>query len=325
MSWKNKFIFCLPLLLCIGGCASFQNGFLGLAPVGDKKAYFRARDAYSAGNYQEAIEELSTYIYKTKNVRRREARAYRLLGKSYEEIDQLNEALEIYSEALEFHPNNVPLLIAAAELYQHTGLWDQSQQLFKRALKLEPENLQALSGLAHNYYLVGFDSKAQEIYNRFFELKPTADPLYRARYAQTFLHQHQYEQAFIHSTMALMQQPDNSDFWLLHARAAHGLNIPQESLESLETALNLSPGAKELLSTKALWLYQEKNFEKALQTAQQVLNQEPTNQLARLVIALCRYRQKRVNTARKELQKIVQLDPDTFVGKVAQGVLEQLN
>ena len=324
MYWKNKFFFCLPFILFASGCASVQNGFLGLAPAGDKKAYLRAREAYSAGNYQEAITELSTYIYKTKNVRRREARAYRLLGKSYEEMDRLNEALEVYSEALEFHPNNVPLLIAAAELYQRTGLWDQSQQLFKRALDLEPENLQALSGLAHNYYLVGFDSKAQEIYNRFFELNPTAEPLYRARYAQTFLHQHHFEQAFIHSTMALMQQPDSSEFWLLHARAAHGLNLSQEALESLETALTLSPNARELLSTKALWLYQEKKFEKALQTAQQILTQDPNNQLAHLVTALCHYQQKRINTARRELQKIIQLNPDTFIGKVAQGILEQL-
>ncbi|MBO4674891.1 MAG: tetratricopeptide repeat protein [Elusimicrobiaceae bacterium] len=324
MYWKNKFIFLLPLILFTSGCASFQNGFLGLAPAGDKKAYVRAREAYSNGNYQQAIEELSTYIYKTKNVRRREARAYRLLGKSYEERDRLNEALEVYSEALEFHPNNVPLLIAAAELYQRTGLRDQSQQLFKRALAQEPGNLQALSGLAHNYYLVGFDSKAQEIYNRFFELNPTAGPLYRARYAQTFLHQHDYEQAFIHSTMALMQQPDNSEFWLLHARAAHGLNLSQEALESLETALNLSPNARELLSTKALWLYQDKEFEKALQTAQQILKQKPHNQLAHLVIALCQYQKKRINSARRELQQIIQLDPDTFVGKVAQGILTQL-
>ena len=296
---------------------------MGLAPAGDKKAYVRSREAYAAGNYQEAIEGLSTYIYKTKNVRRREGRAYRLLGKSYEEMDRLNEALEVYSEALEFHPNNVPLLIAAAELYQRTGLRNQAQQLFEQALKQEPGNLQALSGLAHNYYLVGFDSKAQEVYNRFFELNPAAEPLYRARYAQTFLHQHHFEEAFIHSTMALTQQPDNSEFWLLHARAAHGLNLSQEALESLETALDLSSDKRELLATKALWLYQEQEFEKSLQAAQQILIQEPNNQLARLVIALCHYHQKRVNTTRKELQKIVQLDPDTFVGKVAQGILEQ--
>ena len=325
MYWKNKFFFWMALILFGNGCASFQNGFLGLAPVGDKKTYVRAREAYSEGNYQKAIEELSSYIYKTKNVRRREERAYRLLGKSYEEMDRLNEALEVYSEALEFHPNSVPLLIAAAELYQRTGLRDRAQQLFEQALKQEPENLQALCALAYNYYLVGFDSKAQEIYKRFFELNPTAEPLYRARYAQTFLHQHDYEQAFIHSTIALIQEPDNSEFWLLHARAAHGLNLSQEALDSLETALDLSPNERELLSTKALWLYQAKEFEKALQTAPQILTQQPNNQLARLVLALCQYRQKRPNTARKELQKIIQIAPDTFVGKVARGILEQIS
>ena len=154
----------------LGGCSTFQNGFLGFAPVGDKKEYARARDLYDQQNYQQAIEELTSYIYKAGNVNRREARAYRLLGRSYEQTGQLNKALETYLEALEFHPKNVPLLIAAAELYQRTGLTDKAQQLYERALEQEPDNLDALAGQAENYRSFGFFSQARAYYDQFFEL-----------------------------------------------------------------------------------------------------------------------------------------------------------
>ena len=63
--------------------------------MGDKKEYARARDLYNQQHYQEAVKELSAYIYKAGNVKRREARAYRLLGMSYERLGHLDKALEV--------------------------------------------------------------------------------------------------------------------------------------------------------------------------------------------------------------------------------------
>ena len=82
----------------------------------DRQEYLQARQAYDQANYEQAVTELAKYIYKTKNIKRREARAYRLLGLSYEHLNKPEKALEIYLEALEFHQTNVPLLLAAASL-----------------------------------------------------------------------------------------------------------------------------------------------------------------------------------------------------------------
>jgi len=324
MYWKNKLITVLALSFITGGCSSFQNGFLGFAPVGDKKAYLQAREAYSQGNYQQAIEALTTYVYKTHNVRRREERAYRLIGNSYEKLGNLDKALEVYLEALEFHPRNVPLLIAAADLYQRTELLDRSQQLYERALKEDGNNLQALSGLAYNYYLTGFDSKAREFYDRFFAVSPNASPLHRARYAQTFLRQRNYENSFIHITQALTEDNENAAFWLVSARSLHGLGKTQEALEHLETALLLLPENQEFLATKALWLYEDQQYEQAYQTAQQILDSIPRNQLAQLVQALCLYKKGNKKTAIDRLKQTEQLAPTSFVGKVAHGIVSQL-
>ena len=321
MYLTNKCLFLGWVVALLCGCST---GFLGLAPLGDRKEYAAARDLYSQGLYQQAIVELNAYISKTKNVKRREARAYRLLGESYEQLGQYNKALDTYLEALEFHPKNVALLVAAANLYQKTELLDQAQSLYEKALHEEPTHLEALSGLAHNYHLIGFNAKARTIYEQFFKQNPQAEPLYRARYAQTFLAQRDYQQAFILLSQLVSEYPDNPDFWLLSAQAAYGLKNWNEALENINTALWLAPNRRDLLATKALWLYQNNQGEESLKTATKILEQDPSNQLA-LFIQAINWEQKNQKTkAKKQLERVVQLDKNTFVGKVAAQILEFL-
>ena len=311
-------------LLFLGGCSATQTGILGLAPAGDRKEYVQARDLYSAGNYPEAIRHLSDYIYKTKNVKRREARAYRLLGMSYEQLGQLSKALEVYLEALEFHPSNVPLLLAAASLYQRTDLTDRSIELYEQVLALEPNNLEALSGQGANYSKMGFYSKARSFYDKFFELNPSAAPIYRARYAETFLRQRNYKDAFTHITMALAEDNSSADFWLLSAKAARGLGRPQEALANLEAAMLLAPQRRDLLANKALWLYEAGRYEASAQTARQLLTQYPENQLAVLILAMDAYYLGDKKESRRLMQRAFKEDSDSFTGQVAGKLLKQL-
>lgn len=304
--------------LMLAGCST---GFLGLAPAGDRKEYVQARDLYDDGRYNEAIAELTEYIYKTKNVKRREARAYRLLGASYEKQNNLSKALEVYLEALEFHPKNVPLLLAASNLYQQTGLTNRSIELYERALKEEPNNLDALSGQAANYSAMGFYSKSRRFYDRFFELNPSAEARHRARYANTFLQQRNFEQAFINITMALAENNQNADFWLLSAKTRRGLGNSKEAIQDLNAALAIAPGRPDLLAQKALWLYEEGKYQESLSAADQILAQEPADQLAQFIQAMNWYRLGKKPAAKQVLETIRRTDADTFVGQVAGKLL----
>ncbi|MBO7238374.1 MAG: tetratricopeptide repeat protein [Elusimicrobiaceae bacterium] len=102
---RNKF---LLLILCFLTVLPMQAGLFGIS-FKDRKEYVQARDLYEQGQYEQAVTALSNYIYKTKNIKRREARAYRLLGLSYEQLNRPEKALEVYLEALEVHDDNVPL------------------------------------------------------------------------------------------------------------------------------------------------------------------------------------------------------------------------
>lgn len=324
MCLKSKYAFIIALcFLFVEGCSSFQNGFLGLAPFGDKQEYVRARNLYNEQKYEEAVNELTRYIYKAGNVNRREARAYRLLGMSYEQLNQLGKALETYLEALEFHPSNVPLLIAAAALYQRTELIDKSQALYQRALEQEPNNLQALAGQAENYRAFGFFSQARNYYDQFFELNPSASPHYRAKYATTFLNQGNFEQAFIHITMALSEDAYQPDYWLISAKASFGLNRYDDALQAINTALDLAPNRTDLQLYKIIGLYQTQHFTDSANQARQFTQQNPDNQLGWLLLALNEWKLNQRAAARTHLQKAATPEETSFTGKVASQLLQE--
>lgn len=325
MYLRNKLFLWLSCALFLGGCSSFQNGFLGFAPLGDKQEYVRARTLYNDQKYEEAVEELTNYIYKAGNVNRREARAYRLLGMSYERLNQLSHALDTYLEALEFHPKNIPLLLAAADLYQRTGLIDKSQALYQRVLEQEPNNLSALAGQAENYRAFGFFSQARKYYDQFFKLNPSADAHYRANYASTFLSQSNFEQAFIHITMALAEDSSQPDYWLLSAKASFGLERFDDALASIDTALSLAPNRTDLKLYKIMGLYQNKHYAESAAIARQLVRTQPNNQLAWLLLSLNEWELKQRALARTHLRKAAELNTASFTGQVAAKLLEEWN
>lgn len=318
MCSKNKLLLGCTVTLFLGGCST---GFLGLAPMGDRKEYVHARNLYDAQQYQQAVTELTNYIYKAGNVKRREARAYRLLGSSYEQLGQLNKALETYSEALEFHPKNVPLLVAAANLYQYTGLTDKSQQLYARALAEEPNNLDALSGQAENYRAFGFYSQARAYYDRFFTLNPAASPHYRARYATTFLNQNNFKDAFIHITMALAEDPQQPDYWLISARASFGLGNLEAALADINTALLLAPDRTDLQLFKIAGMYQAGHYKESLEASKLFLKLHPKQPLGLLLAALSEQKLGYFAQARTHLKQAAAADEKSFVGRVAAQLL----
>lgn len=317
MTYLNrKFLICV---LCVCTAASGWAGIFGVSSK-DRQEYVHARQTYDSGDYEKAVEELSRYIYKTKNIKRREARAYRLLGLTYEKLNKPEKALEIYLEALEFHRKNIPLLLVAASLYQRTHLTDRSIELYNRVLEQEPDNLEALAGQANNYIDVGFYSKSRQYYEKFFALDPKAPAIHRTRYAYAFLRQRDYENAFINITMAKMEEPENVNDWLLSAYAYNGLGRTADALADLEIAIWLAPDRPELKAIKSMWLYQDGQREASLEQARALLRENPQDELALFMVYL-NLKDKNPLQATQALQQIKSLDRDSFARRVAEKLL----
>lgn len=308
---------CMVLFLLTGLLSGCSAGFLGLAPVGDRRDYTEARDLYANGHYEAAIHKLTEYIYKTKNVNRREARAYRLLGKSYEQLNFPDKSLEIYLEALEFHPKDVPLLLEAAHLYQQTGLTNRSVEIYEQVLALDEDNTDALAGQALNYMTMGFDSKARRFYDRLFALNPAASAQHRAEYALSFLHQRKYGPAFTNISLALEKEPANPDFLLISAQACYGLGHYERALQQLQSARELAPQRTDLMAYQALWLHQQGQYDASNKVARELAALRPDSSLALFIQGLNQKASGQTRTAQKTWQRITRQDSSSFTGRVA--------
>ena len=306
-------------MLCLLTVCPVRAGLFGIAPI-DKQEFVQARNLYEQGEYEQAVTALSSYIYKTEKIKRREARAYRLLGLSYEQLNRPEKALEIYLEALEFHHKNVPLLLAAASLYQRTQLLDRSIELYDRVLELEPENIEALAGQAVNYLRMGFYSKSRQYFDRFFALSPQAPAKYRAGYAYAFFKQRDFENAFINITMAKTEDTANPAYWLLSAQAYKELGKIEEALADLEIARWLSPHDENLQAIQIMWLYQHGDKEASLQAARKLFKENPQNELA-LFMVYMNLKDVQPKEARKALQQIKSQGNDSFARRVAEKIL----
>lgn len=312
MNIKTNFILLTSYLL-LAGCST---GFLGLSTSSDKKDYLRAKQLYNQGQYKQAIQELSQYVYKTNNVKRREARLYLLLGKSYEALNNPGKAIEIYTEALDFHPNNIPLLLASANLYQKTQLTTKSISTYDTVLKLEPKSTEALLGQAINFTTLGFYAKAQSFYQDLFKNSTHIEPSWLAGYAENFLAQHQPDQALIYSVQAIEKDNKNASFWFIQARALYELEKLEEALEALEIAISLDPTNETFLFSKALWLYDVGEFSNSLQIAQQLKSTNPQSELALFIEFLNLKHLGQTNKANTIFKKLSQINSNSFIQKV---------
>lgn len=313
---RNKF---LLLLLCLLTVCPARAGLFGIAPK-DRQEFVQARSLYEQGQYEQAVTALSAYIYKTEKIKRREARAYRLLGLSYEQLNKPGKALETYLEALEFHHKNIPLLLAAAALYQRTQLLDRSIDLYNRVLELESDNTEALAGQAVNYLRMGFYSKSRQYFDRFFALNPQAPANYRAGYAYAFFKQRDFENAFINITMAKTEDMANPAYWLLSAQAYKELGQMEEALADLDIAAQLTPQNENLRVIKTMWLYQYGDKAASLQAARELLKENPQNELA-LFMVYMNLKDDKPKEARKALQQIKAQGNDSFARRVAEKIL----
>ena len=170
------------------------------------------------------------------------------------------------------------------------------------------------------YVKTGFYSKARGYYEKLFALYPQAAAVHRARYAASFYQQKDFANAFIHITLALEQEPENADFWLLSAKAQRGLNRLTAALNDLDLALLLAPEREDLQAYRALWLHQAGQYDASDQTARYILARYPENELARFVLAMNASARGQHGEAKKYLAQIRADDKDTFIHRFAQAL-----
>lgn len=114
-----------------------------LAPAANTVKFLRAKWESGKGNHREAIELLTQVVLahegidKNKRIFDEAVEAYRLLGSSYRDVGQYDQAALAYERAANLRPANKQFWMDAANMHRLAGNNRRAQVCLERALKLE--------------------------------------------------------------------------------------------------------------------------------------------------------------------------------------------
>ena len=81
-----------------------------------KKEFKKIQNYFTTGNYEKVIEKTEVLLKKDKQVP-----FYNLLGLSYRQLGQQENAEEIFKKGLKIFPNNISILSNIGAFYRSTG------------------------------------------------------------------------------------------------------------------------------------------------------------------------------------------------------------
>jgi len=147
------------LLLMVATIACSNN-----VSDGDEYAS-RGIEAYEAGRYDEAVNELQQAIeagvtqYDIEEV-------YTILGNTYDNLDLYDEAVDAHEKALELNPDYFKAWVNLGITYRHEGDLDRAEESYNKALNLAPDYAELHASIGALDIIMGEPEKAIEALER---------------------------------------------------------------------------------------------------------------------------------------------------------------
>lgn len=142
---KNVLVIVL-VVLSLGGLFLFQWFNAGQSHAE------KGMTAYNSGDYNTAITEFNSAI--EAGVKEdQKSDIYTLLGNSYSELDELDEAVAAHQKALEASAENYRAMVNLGVVYRKLGKIGDAEKYYLGALKINPDYAQAHSSLGVLYAL----------------------------------------------------------------------------------------------------------------------------------------------------------------------------
>ena len=137
-----------------------------------KKEFKKIQNYFTTGNYEKVIEKTEILLKKDKQVP-----FYNLLGLSYRQIGQQENAEEIFKKGLKIFPNNISILSNIGAFYRNTGKFDDAENYLNKALSLN--NSINLYGFNSNQIDGNNYNKVLDLFKKGVLIKDIIKPIYK--------------------------------------------------------------------------------------------------------------------------------------------------
>ncbi|GBG34007.1 Tetratricopeptide repeat protein 8 [Hondaea fermentalgiana] len=125
---------------------------------------------YLLGLYRDAEQQFKSSLRTQQSVD-----TFLDLGKVYLRLDQPQNALDAYAQALEAFPGSTAVLTAKARTYEMMRDGDQSLRAFKDVLRHDPSHVEAIASLGAHYFYSDQPEIALRFYRRLLEITQSTE------------------------------------------------------------------------------------------------------------------------------------------------------
>lgn len=192
----------------------------------------------------------------------------------------IDNALDIYIEAVDKAPRFVPLYCLLGDIYSSLGRFEDAITEYKMAIWLDSLNIPAYRHLCRAYEDLGDYDNAVEIYNKLIQIMPNM-PEYHSSLANILYIKGDVDGAVSHFQTAITLNPSKE--WTSVVNQTLGF-VFQESKKDLDAAITsyqsaylLTPEDIDIYVNLGSAFYDKEDFENALTVYRNALELDPKN------------------------------------------------
>lgn len=194
---------------------------------------------YNEGEEATAIEKFNAII----EANPQSQESYRLRGKSYSDLNQIQEALADYNKALELNPEDIYTYVYRGITYKKSEEFQKAINDFNRALGYYPEDDFIYFHRAQTQGLAGDKRSALESYSTCIRLNPQGSYMFGDAYSfrgDLRAEEGNYPGAIADYSQAIKITPDSHELYINRGDALRKLGEEEKARENYSQALGLA-------------------------------------------------------------------------------------
>jgi tetratricopeptide (TPR) repeat protein len=253
----------------------------------------------------------------------RDAEAHGNLGAALHDRGLWAQALASLRRALELDPNDVQVLVDAANALKALGRAREAAPLYQRALELDPRSSEAHNNLGNAFLELGRAAEAEGCYRRALELEPSGADI-RCNLGNVLRIQGRLEEAIASTLHALAANPASSIAHNNLGLCLAGLGRRAEAAASYRQALELNPGYVEALNNLGNVLPELGERREALALFARAIELDPARAESHCNLGNVLFEFRRIEEAAASYRRALALEPRNVAALAGLGAAQRM-
>ncbi len=205
-------------------------------------------------NYDKALIQIEKQIGENAN-----ADLYFKKGLILSSLQNYQEAVKVYSEALKLQPDNPEIISEMAEGLAVLGNYQDATPYFQKSAKLQPENLTLAAKLGRNYISLKDYKSAYNCFSDIFK-KDSTNVYWNKQLAYSAFRVGKKEEAITLYEKVLAQNPRDYSSYFNLIRIYDKKEEAIKIIKLIETGFSYFPGDADFYSERAKYFYEIKGY-----------------------------------------------------------------